>query len=206
MAKLFYVKARKDIYEQGFTGKHILTTGKNKGTTVEKNVRTLPADENDKILIHKGEMYYHWAFRFGPTHISKDYPRRSQLTQSAFLGSIYDLEDEIEAIESTDIDEDVISGWVSTLEELRDQCQESLDNMPEGLQQGSSSGELLQERIDNLESWISELENVDPDFDEEAARAEIDEDEKDKDSVFEDVKQTFFDDIKDSVISSNPGF
>jgi len=50
----------------------------------------------------------------------------------------------------------------STLEELRDQAQDSLDNMPEQLQY-SESGELLQERIDSLEDAISELEGIDID-------------------------------------------
>lgn len=49
---------------------------------------------------------------------------------------------------------------ISQLEELRDTCQDSLDNMPEQLQY-SESGETLQNRIDNLESIITSLENID---------------------------------------------
>ena len=54
---------------------------------------------------------------------------------------------------------------VSNLEELRDTTQDSLDNMPESLQY-SPTGELLQERIDSLESAISEFESLDLDFEE----------------------------------------
>lgn len=50
----------------------------------------------------------------------------------------------------------------SVLEDLRDQAQDSLDNMPEQLQY-SESGEILQERIDSLEDAISELEGIDID-------------------------------------------
>lgn len=49
---------------------------------------------------------------------------------------------------------------VSELEYIRDEQQERLDNMPEGLQQGDT-GMLLQDRIDCLESAISELEDID---------------------------------------------
>lgn len=47
----------------------------------------------------------------------------------------------------------------SVLEELRDQTQENLDNMP-GQLQGGDTGMMLQERIEMLEDTISELENV----------------------------------------------
>lgn len=65
---------------------------------------------------------------------------------------------------------DGVSEIVSTLEDLRDQCQESLDNMPEALQSGDT-GQMLQDRIDNLESVIEELNNID----EEDCRSEAEE-------------------------------
>ena len=42
------------------------------------------------------------------------------------------------------------------LQEIMDSCEESLENMPEGLQEGDV-GSLLQERIDALEEAISQL-------------------------------------------------
>lgn len=48
---------------------------------------------------------------------------------------------------------------ISVLEGLKDQCQESLDNMPENLQYGDT-GSMLQERIDSLDGAISELEQI----------------------------------------------
>lgn len=109
--------------------------------------------------IKKGDTYYWWKFNFRPEIKSKTYPTRSQLTNSGFLKDLYELEDNL------DPDRDDLSGWVeSTVEQIQemiDQCQESLDNMPEALQESSDSGQMLQERIDALEAWISDLESVD---------------------------------------------
>jgi hypothetical protein len=56
---------------------------------------------------------------------------------------------------------------ISDAEALRDEQQEKLDGMPEGFQQGSS-GEKIQERIEALDAFISELEGVDePEFEPE---------------------------------------
>lgn len=57
------------------------------------------------------------------------------------------------------------------LEELKDTQQESLDNMPENLQYGST-GEMLQERIDELDGVIDELNQISwDDFEDEAEEA-----------------------------------
>jgi len=59
------------------------------------------------------------------------------------------------------------------LSNIQDDCQDSLDNMPEGLQVGSA-GELLQERIDTLGDVISELESIDYDTIKEEAQTDFD--------------------------------
>lgn len=61
--------------------------------------------------------------------------------------------------ESYGIRDGVAEEIASTLEDLRDQQQDSLDNMPEQLQDGDT-GMMLQGRIDSLETAIDELENV----------------------------------------------
>lgn len=48
---------------------------------------------------------------------------------------------------------------ISSLEEIRDYTQESLDNMPEQLQEGDT-GCMLQDRVDCIESAISDLEQI----------------------------------------------
>ena len=105
--------------------------------------------------IKKGDSYYHWKFRYSSIRRSKARPRPSQLTQSAFLGQWYEVQEEIEATSES------IEVAIETAEELLETCQESLDNMPYHLQDSSSSGELLQERIDGLEDWLSEAQGVD---------------------------------------------
>lgn len=130
--------------------------------------------------IQKGDSYYMWSFNFGPTHKSKTYPKRSQLTQSDFLSQLYDLEDGIDARFSdflgdtktpvsdlaSSIQEE-IGSLVSDIQGLLDETQEKFDNMPEQLQESSDSGQTLQERIDGLESWIFDLEAIALDSDED---------------------------------------
>lgn len=58
------------------------------------------------------------------------------------------------------VSEDVIEQISEELESIRDDLQDRLDNMPEGLQEGDI-GQKLQERIDNLETAIDELYNID---------------------------------------------
>lgn len=172
----------------------------------------------EEFGIKKGDMYYWWKFRFGGVHKSLIRPRRSQLTQSGFLGQVYDLEDEIS--ETGEIDQSMIDGWVETIEALRDECQEKLDNMPEQLRENSSSGQLLQERVDALEQWTSDLEGIDCEVDEDALREEAEQDCLDKsedgedpddrkqeiDDSLADKKQERYDEIKSEVESANPGF
>lgn len=56
---------------------------------------------------------------------------------------------------------------------MRDECQEHLDNIPEQLQE-SEAGQTLQSRIDALDDALSELENIDTEFE-----SEIDESDRD---------------------------
>lgn len=57
-------------------------------------------------------------------------------------------------------DESTAQSIADELSNIRDNTQDSLDNMPEGLQEGDT-GQLLQERIDSLDNVISELEAID---------------------------------------------
>lgn len=130
--------------------------------TVEKARKNYP-----EYGIKKGDKYYWWKFRYGGKRMSKTYPKQSELTQSAYLSAIYDLQDRINGI-SANTPEDLTADRddiVSELETLRDETQDRLDSMPEHLQDTSSSGDLLRERIDALENAISELEGVDLDYD-----------------------------------------
>lgn len=61
--------------------------------------------------------------------------------------------------EDYDINEGTVDEIATALEEIRDQQQDSLDNMPEQLQEGDT-GQMLQERIDSLDCAIEELNNI----------------------------------------------
>lgn len=84
-----------------------------------------------------------------------------------------------------------IENLIADLEMLMEECQESLDNMPESLQESSASGELLSERIEGIEGWISELQSID---------LEMAEEEPDDDEV-----EDHLENIKEEVINTNPG-
>lgn len=123
----------------------------------------------DNPVAKAGESYYWWKFRYGGKRYSKTKPRRSQLTQSAYFGTLYDLEDSIQEASITTEDEftDLVESTRSSLEDLQSETQDSLDNMPDALQY-SPTGELLQERIDALDCATGELDYVDEfDFEEE---------------------------------------
>ncbi len=175
MAKANFVKkAQKNIYKNGKRREYVSETGKSKGQTKSVIDKTIPADDNDEILIAKGEPYYWWQFKNSPKQFSKTAPKNSQLTQSNFLSQLYAMEEEIEEFtcETREEFEEFRDDIKNRIEELRDECQNSLDNMPEGLQQGDT-GQLLQERIDAMDSWASDIEGVECDVDEDDIKQEV---------------------------------
>lgn len=111
--------------------------------------------------IKRGDSYYWWQFAFRSKQVSKTRPRRSQyMTQSEHYGAILDLEDEINAMTAADVADGCVDDFVSQMEEIRDICQERFDAIPEQLQ-GASAGSILQEYIDNLDSWIDTMNGID---------------------------------------------
>ena len=122
--------------------------------------------------IKKGETHYVWSIKLqrgGIVRRSKTYPRQSQLTMSDYKVQAHQLNERIEDFD-TDVAADVEAFRDEIVEDataLRDEQQEKLDAMPEGLQQGPT-GEQIQERIDALEAFIDELENLEfPEFEQE---------------------------------------
>ena len=168
MAKANFVKkAQKDIFVNGKRVEYVSEKGKREGQTLSKIDKTIPRDENDNILIAKGESYYWWQFQNSPKQYSKNPPRASQLTQSAYLSTLYAIDEQIEDFSADTAEElkDFVEDIKTQLEELRDTTQESFDNIPENLQY-SPNAELLQERIECLESAIDELDSMDLEYEE----------------------------------------
>jgi signal transduction histidine kinase len=163
----FVKKAQKDIFTFGKRVEYVSSKGKREGQTLSKTDRTIPRDDNDTVFIAKGESYYWWQFQNSPKQYSKTPPRASQLTQSGYLSTLYGIAEQIEDFSADSAEEltNFVEDIKGQLEELRDTTQESLENMPENLQY-SPTAELLQERVDALETAINEFDGFDLDYDE----------------------------------------
>lgn len=130
----------------------------------------------DNPVTKKGGSYYWWKFRYGGKRYSLTPPKQSQLTQSPYYANLYDLQDEIENGECVDSDtfESLRDQVAESLREYGQECQDSLDNMPESLQY-SPTGELLQERVDACESAADEVESLEEFSDEEPQESDFEE-------------------------------
>lgn len=87
--------------------------------------------------------------------------RGSELTNSEYIGAISDLIEDLDVYSIDDID-----NLINELENIRDNEQDKLDNMPDSLQY-SPTGEIIQTRIDNTENAIDELETVKSEIEEQ---------------------------------------
>lgn len=116
---------------------------------------------------------------------------------------MYELEDGIEnrfsGMENLADIEAELDSLKEEIQNLLDETQERLDNMPEQLQ-NSDSGNTLQERIDGLENWISELEYVDCEIDEYSIREECQDDLEEGDDLEENVKERIQERIDEIVL------
>ena len=112
---------------------------------------------------------------------------RSKWETSEYRGAVLDI------IDNFDIDN--LDSVISDIENLRDETQDKLDNMPEQLQY-SNSGEILQERIDNMDSIISDLETLRDEY-EEIQNREMEED--DDEDEFNDEKESDLEDKKSEI-------
>lgn len=138
--------------------------------------------ERCKRTINKGESYYKIIQQFRPERIRCNdcRPERSE-----------EGKDDLYA----------------ELESQRDDLQERLDNMSEQLQY-APTGEMLQERIDSIQSAIDDIDGVEyPDKDDYTVERDDYEDEdeyneakEDKDSEYEDAIDEFEQAIVDAVI------
>ena len=110
--------------------------------------------------IEKGTSCYWWQHYRQPRRMSKVRPKPSQVASSEYERSLLALVELLQESDEASWGEEDRDALVSDLEQLRDEEQEKLDNMPEGLQQGDT-GLLIEERISNLDGWISDLESID---------------------------------------------
>lgn len=117
------------------------------------------------------QQYYEWSFRYGGTHrqhVSCGPVKQSQLTQSKMSGvyaAVEAAEAEIASAEDNDALAAALETCADSVDEVKDEYQESLDNM---ISQDGSIAQEVQEKIETLESFADELRNATFDeFDEE---------------------------------------
>ncbi|HUW14874.1 MAG TPA: hypothetical protein VM537_34460 [Anaerolineae bacterium] len=125
-------------------------------TRVEKARKDYP-----EAGISKGDTYYHWSFRYGGKHRSKDRPRPSQLTQSKLSGA-YAAQESIEDLSGeTDIDtiRSVVESAISEIQEVAEEYRDSADTIRETFSESPTADE-CEEKAEALESYAEELEGV----------------------------------------------
>lgn len=111
-------------------------------------------------VIEKGQPYYKAEINFGPTIVRcTDCKLESwEVTTSDYQLRVGELANRWRVTYGTS--EDSLDEIRTEIESIMDDTQERLDNMPESLQY-APTGELLQERINTLESVRDELDCID---------------------------------------------
>lgn len=114
--------------------------------------------------IQPGQRYHSWSFMFGGEYYMHEecgYPKRSQLTQSK-MGPIYDMVDAANAIannwDGTDLE--VLRSEITTLAEAVEEVRKEYEDADEALGGHGTSANAL--RAEELEGWISYLQDWDP--------------------------------------------
>lgn len=159
-------------------------------------VHFVKSARKDNAVVKAGESYYWWQHAFQRKQLSKEKPTRAQIQNSSFLANLYDLEDSKPTIdfnyddpkESFEALATEIESFIESIQELKDECEESLQNMPEHLQETSPAGITLQERIDALDDFISTLETIDASFEENEEQTK-----EDIEAAFDAIQEEFHD-------------
>ena len=116
-------------------------------------------------LIRKGDTYYKVSLKTGPrssrTLKSLKPFKRSQLTTSDYKIRTYDVADDV--IPAIKVPGD-LEDLKSQVEEIKSDQEEKLENLPDNLKE-APSGQTIQERIDECEEFISHLDAIE--FEEE---------------------------------------
>lgn len=113
--------------------------------------------------IEPGEDYRSWSFRYGGTYRRcfrpECAPRPSELTQS-LMSSVYAAQEEF----SDGAPYETVADVVTAVEMVRDAAEEVREQYEAAAEPFGGQGE-HQDRADELESWISDLESFSPEDD-----------------------------------------
>lgn len=136
--------------------------------------------------ILKGEKYYFCQIKTGARSsriLRQKTPfRRSQLTSSEYLSTLYDWEDSLSALSSMDD----AQSMADDIRQLGEEQREKFDNMPEGLQQGDT-GQMIEERADACDAAADEIEEIIGEW--ESSKADTDDEADTDDDYLDRVKE-----------------
>lgn len=118
--------------------------------------------------IKPGQRYLKWTFhRSLPTlrHEECGHPRPSELTRSKVSGLYAARESAEDAISSWEGEEtgdvaQVLRDCAEEAENVKQEYEDSISNMPEQLQESSQVAEDMRERMESIESWTGELDSA----------------------------------------------
>lgn len=139
--------ATADLYKRG-----LRTPASNKqGYTLD---RKKPADAEDEVIIKKGQKYYSWKRKGNDQRTYSLEPYVYVKPYNEWDEKIGEFNSSFEEVCESD-DDDAKDELREQIEEYRDELQDRLGNMPDQLQ----DGHILNERIEELEGMISDLES-----------------------------------------------
>ncbi len=124
-----------------------------------KVIKHIARKDYPEQRIKKGDVYFQWQLYNCKVQRSLTSPSRQQLTNSRFLQSVYTIEDNLNSLDTSEslynLKEQVKS-YVGEIEELMNEAQDSLSNLPEQFQDSS----MLNDRISSLEEWMDNLQSA----------------------------------------------
>lgn len=109
--------------------------------------------------IKKGDMYFTWRIKSaygGTTYRSPTRPKSSQLTHSPFKSGFLSVGEDWDANAK---DVEAIRSAGEAIREVGAACNESYENMPEGLQE-AETGQIIYTRAEECESKAAELDGL----------------------------------------------
>ena len=170
-------------------------------------VHYVKKSRKDNPAVKKGQPYYWWEFRYGGKRYSATEPKPYQLTQSPYKAAALQLQERIESmhqVELKDLD-DAKEEIVEEIQQMLDEAQDSLDNIPEHLQETH----MLYERVEQTQEWIDALESVDTDVDMVDLALEVDQEgmtAKEADEALEAHVIEKRDELVEELEAAYPGF
>lgn len=111
--------------------------------------------------ISRGQIHYTWSIPRGGTFQkfrSVIKPKESQLYAPGYQQDFAVLKETAAALGTID-DAEQIQSLIDDITALKEDTEEKLSNMPEQLQD-SDTGQLMSDRIAELDSWIDELTDI----------------------------------------------